>query len=372
MVVKSGSYPFTLLAFVMVLSLASVSSAFEVNEKLAIEGSLTGVYQHADTDTSGSKGRGTAVLDLGVNFKPTERDEFQATVSYSAGNGLNYLGLFSLVPYADDLEDDLKDINGRNRDYLLEAWYSHTFSFAEDVTLSVTGGIIDSTGYIDDNRYANCECTQFMNEAFVNHRNVNLPSYDLGGTAELKVSDLSIRALAMSTKFESDDGNFDNYNYYALQAGYTIHPPIGEGNYRLYGFTTNDRFPGTVEGEEEKLIGFGISADQQLSRILGAFARISFQDDEAVIEHETIFSGGLNINGKLWGREQDEMGIGYAYLDGAEESEISHTIAAETYLRLSLSPFYDLTLDLQYIKDEMRTDEDEEGFIYGVRMYAYF
>ena len=30
------------------------------------------------------------------------------------------------------MQDDYKEINGRNRDYLLTAWYKHTFSFSED------------------------------------------------------------------------------------------------------------------------------------------------------------------------------------------------------------------------------------------------
>ena len=75
----------------------------------------------------GNKKGGSAVLDLGMNFHPTDNDEFQVTLSFAAGNGLNKNNPFSLVPYADDLEDNLKNINGRNRDYLLEAWYKHTF-----------------------------------------------------------------------------------------------------------------------------------------------------------------------------------------------------------------------------------------------------
>ena len=88
------------------------------------------------------------------------------TLSAAAGNGLNGVNPFSLAPYADDLEDDLKDINGRNRDYLLEAWYKRTFMFSDDMKLAVTGGIIDSTGYIDDNAFANDETGQFMNDIF--------------------------------------------------------------------------------------------------------------------------------------------------------------------------------------------------------------
>lgn len=363
-----------LLVLFMLLTTPFSAHAYELNEKLSIEGTLTGVYQYGDFDVEGIKntGRGAGVLDLGINFHPTDKDEFQITLSYAAGNGLNYLNLFSLVPYADDLEDDLKNINGRNRDYLLEAWYKHTFKFADNISLALTGGIIDATAYIDDNKFANDEVAQFMNEAFVNHKNVNLPSYDLGGVIEFNISSLSIRGLLMNTKFESEEDVFKNYDYYALQLGYNLKSSLGEGNYRIYGFTTNDKFP-CWDGEDvDSLQGFGISADQQLSSIIGVFARAGWQNDAAVIDHETVYSGGVNINGKLWGRENDEIGIGYAYLKGADNSNIDSTNAFETYAKFKISQFSDISLDVQYINDNLRHDEDRKGFIYGVRVNAYF
>ncbi len=364
-----------LLLFLFIFFVAPFSShAYDLNEKLSIEGTLTGVYQYGDLEIKrrDNAGRGVAVLDLGANFHPTDADEFQVTFSFASGNGLNYLNLFSLVPYADDLEDDLKDINGRNRDYLLEAWYKHTFSLSKDISLGITGGIIDATAYVDDNKYANCECTQFMNEAFVNHKNVNLPSYDLGGVIELNVSSLSIRALMMNSKFETDEDNFKNYDYYALQLGYTLKTSLGEGNYRVYGFLTSKSFR-CWDGEDvDSLQGFGISADQQLSSIIGVFARVGWQNDAAIIEHEAVYSGGMNINGKLWGRENDEIALGYAYLIGADQADIDNTNAIEAYTKFKISDFSDITFDIQYIDDNMKRDEEQKGIIYGVRANAYF
>jgi porin len=348
--------------------------AYDLNEKLSIEGTMTGIYQYGDLEIKrrDNAGRGALILDLGANFHPTDTDEFQVTLSFASGNGLNYLNLFSLVPYADDLEDDLKDINGRNRDYLLEAWYKHTFALSKDVSLGITGGIIDATAYVDDNKYANCECTQFMNEAFVNHKNVNLPSYDLGGVIELNVSNFSFRLLMMNSKFEADEDDFKNYDYYALQLGYALKSSLGEGNYRVYGFTTSKSFR-CWDGEDvDSLQGFGISVDQQLSSIIGVFARVGWQNDAAIIEHEAVYSGGVNINGKLWGRENDEIGLGYAYLTGADQADIDNTNAIEAYTKFKVSDFSDITLDIQYIDDNMKRGEERKGIIYGVRANAYF
>jgi len=350
------------------------AGAYDVNEKLTIDGTLTGVYQYGAYDVKGigNKDGGAVVLDLGVNFHPTDTDEFQVMLSFAAGNGLNKNNPFSLIPYADDLEDDLKNINGRNRDYLLLAWYKHTFKFNEKTSLALTGGIIDATEYIDINALCNCETSQFMNQTFVNHKNVNLPSYDIGGAAELNISDFSVRGVIMNTKHEAVDGDFKDYNYYALQVGYALDTALGQGNYRVYGFTTSRSFEDWDETGDERLQGFGISADQKLSSIIGIFARMGWQSDAAVIDHQTAYSGGIDINGKLWGRENDEMGIGYSYLVGADKSDIDHTNAFETYVRFKLSKFSDISPDIQYIDDILNHGDNRKGVIYGVRVNTYF
>jgi hypothetical protein len=370
-ITKFHTVPFLIVVSTFICLLTPVlTAAYDVNDKLTIEGTLTGVYQYGDFNVEGIKdtGRGAGVLDLGINFHPSDKDEFYILLSYAAGNALNTIVPFSLVPYADDLEDDLKNINGRNRDYLLEAWYKHRFTLSKDVSLGITGGIIDATRYIDDNNFANCEVTQFMNEIFVNKKTGNFPSYDLGGVAELDISNFSARGLFMSTK--NEEGR--EYNYYAMQLGYKIDTHLGEGNYRIYGFTTSKKFPDWDENEDERLQGFGISADQRLSSIIGVFARVGWQNDAAVIDHEAAYSGGININGKLWGRESDEIGIGYAYLTGADEADIDNTNAIEAYTKLKISDFSDVTFDIQYINDNMKIDKDREGVIYGVRVNAYF
>lgn len=363
-----------LLVLFIIFTAPFSAHAYKLNEKLSIEGTLTSVYQYGDFDVKGIKdtGRGAGVLDLDINFHPTDKDEFYVLLSYATGNALNTIVPFSLVPYADDLEDDLKDINGRNRDYLLEAWYKHKFIFSKDISLGITGGIIDATRYIDDNNFANCETTQFMNQIFVNHKNLNLPSYDIGGVAELNISNLAIRGLIINTKHEAEDEVFKNYNYYALQIGYALDTALGKGNYRVYGFTTSKSFEDWDETGNERLKGVGISADQQLSSIIGVFARLGWQDNAVVIDHQNAYSGGFNINGKLWGRENDEIGVGYAYLTGADESDIDSTNAFETYAKFKISKFSNVSPDIQYIDDNLKHGENRKGFIYGVRVNAYF
>jgi len=178
--------------------------------------------------------------------------------------------------------------------------------------------------------------------------------------------------VVMNTKYENENEAFKNYNYFALQIGYALETAIGKGNYRVYGFTTSKRFTDWDETGKARLKGIGISADQQLSSIVGVFARAGWQDDAAVIDHQSVYSGGVNINGKLWGREKDEIGLGYAHLIGADDSDIDKTNAIESYVKLQISKFSDISLDIQHIDDKLKHEDDNKGFIYGLRMNAYF
>ena len=80
----------------------------------------------------------------------------------------------------------------------MTVWYKHTLEFGDDNALGLTGGIIDSTAYIDENAYANDEYTQFMNEALVSGPNGFAPSYDIGGEVEWELGRWAIKGVGMN------------------------------------------------------------------------------------------------------------------------------------------------------------------------------
>jgi porin len=282
---------------------------------------------------------------------------------------------FFLAPWAADLEDDVKDINGRNRDYLLQAWYKHTFQFNDTNALGLTGGIIDSTSYLDENAFANDEYTQFMNEALVNGPNVFLPSYDIGGALEWQIGPVELTGVIMGI---GDTGQMEDdtisYNYYGFQLAYRAETSMGEGNYRLIVDATSDDFmkaDGTTA--DEALKGLVISFDQQFGEVVGGWIRFGGQEDSAAIDVEAIYSGGIDINGALWGREQDNIGIGYANLQGGNQ-DLDNIQLVEAYVRFGLNDTFALTFDIQYEDDNYNTGagEDVSGWIGGVRATAEF
>ena len=351
--------------------------AYEINDKLSIGGIIAGVGQYQSiSDAPGfeNEGRGALVFQPEISFTPIDSDEVFAKFGFGAGNGLMEEGRspFMIAPWAADVQDDYKDINGRNRDYLLTAWYKHTFNFSEDHTLGITGGIIDATDYMDENAFANDEFTQFMNAALVNGPNAFLPSYDIGAAIEWEIDGFSVRGVAMAMGSNGEEGQFDEpYNFYGMQFAYTVDFGLGEGNYRLIVDTTSSDFSNVAGTKKERLSCALISFDQQLGEILGGWIRFGWQDDETAVDCKSIYSGGLNISGNLWGRNGDNIGIGYAHLIGGN-LEVDHTDVFEIYGRFDLNDIFAVTGDVQYMKDSMKVGDSPDGWIFGLRMTAEF
>jgi porin len=347
---------------------------YDITDKFSIGGVLAGAYQFQSVDAdvgeveNGNAGRGSLPFQPEFSFRPTDKDEIFAKFGYVAGNGLNEISPFVLAPWATDLEDDVKDINGRNRDHLLTSWYKHTFQFGEDHTLGLTGGLIDSTDYLDENAYSNDEYTQFMNEALVNGPLAFLPSYDIGGAIEWEVSKIGVKGVVMNAG-ENYDGN--NFLFYGIQFGYTLNTSLGVGNYRILGAGATEDFLDPQGINKESRLAFSLSLDQEFGDIIGGWVRIMRQDDDAAVIFDSLYSGGINISGKLWGRGDDNIGMGYGYLNGGNLG-IDNTRVAELYARFALNDYFAITPDIQYMMDKYTNGNKIDGFIYGLRVVVEF
>lgn len=357
-----------------ILLLTGSGLAYETNDKLSIGGIIAGEWQYQsirDAPGFDSEGRCAVAFQPEIDFTPTESDELFAKFGFGAGNGLaGGKSPFMLATWAADVQDDYKDINGRNRDYLLTAWYKHTFEFSEDHTLGLTGGIIDACDYMDENAFANDEFSQFMNEALVNGPNAFLPSYDIGGAIEWEIGGFSVKGVAMAMG-TNDEEPAEPYNFYGIQFGYNVDFGMGEGNYRLILDTTSDDFSNVAGTKMERMSAVLISFDQQLGDILGLWLRFGWQDDDPAILYKDIYTGGVNISGNLWGRDQDNIGIGFGHLRGGN-LEIDKTDVFEVYGRFSLTDIFAITGDLQYMKDSYKVGESPSGWIFGLRATAEF
>lgn len=368
---RSGIAAAAILAWC--LGLSSSAWAFEAGDMFSGELALRGIVQHGSYDDAFDENgreiddttRGAAIVDLALEFTPGEAHLFYLWARWAEGNSLNAPGVPVLAPYGGDLEDDVRDINGDGRDYLLEAWYRYTFGLGEERSLGATFGLVDTSVYISDNKYVGDPDIQFMNEAFVGTNSAELPAYEPGAVLELEAGPWSVRGLVMEP--ETDDG--DDYTYYAAQVGMRTDSGLGEGNWRLFGFYTDAEFaPADGSGSKERGKGVGISVDHELGDTFGAFVRVGKQDDDRAVDFDALYSAGLNINGRLWGRGEDEAGLALAYLDGADESDFDDSLVAEGYARFQLLEQLDLTFDIQYVEDDLVSGPDPEVWMFGTRI----
>jgi porin len=341
------------LPFALVLSfLAAQASAADSLASLDIETHAIvqrGIYQHAVSDAGESisnRTRAAAIVDVGFDYRPSARNQFRTLLRWADGNALNNTPGLVLSPYGGDVEDDVRNINGHERDYVLEAWFRHDVEPAPDSLLDITAGLVDASNYIDLNAFAGDENSQFMNAAFVLNNLASIPAYDPGVAVELQSGGWSLNAVTMRT-WDEDAGG---YGYYAAELGFNSQRAIGDGNYRVFAFSTTDDFEDPNKAKSKPLRGGGVSIDQYLADWLGVFARFGYQNHVAP-DYERLFSAGFHLNGSVWSRPADSAGIGIARLDGEDHSTLSHTDVLEVYARFVMSEQVDISFDVQYMKD---------------------
>lgn len=360
----------TFAVLLFISSTASFASGEgEVAPPTTIGGFVAGGYQMEFLeDAEDHVDGGTVPFQFTIDHAASARDQFHALVGFASGKGLNAVTSFYLDPWAAYSEDDVKDINGRNRDYLLTAWYRRSFPVGDEGELALTGGIIDGTDYLDENAFANDEYTEFMNAALVNGPNFNAPSYDIGAALEFDSGPWSVRGAFMEV---GENGEGRPYRYAGIQGGVRLEGGLGTGNVRLGYHDTNDAFSPVGGGDLVSKRGFHVSIDQELGPILGAWLRLGTQEDAAVIDHGSIYSGGLNFRGAGWGRPDDNVGAGYAKLDNGNFMYASSEVF-EVYYRLGLSRQLACTFDAQYMRDRYTDDTEVKGWVLGIRLVAGF
>ncbi len=356
---------------------ASPGWSSDITEQFSVGGVLAGIVQYQSlSGTSGYENliRGLIPFQPQFSFTPTKNDQLFAKLGFAAGNGLMEGGAspFVLAPWGGDTEDGVKDVYGRNRGYLLTAWFMHTFDFFDNNSLSLTGGIIDATDYIDTNAYANDEYNQFLNQAFVNGPNSFVPSYDIGGVVQWDFHGFSAIGVGMAVGSNGEEGDLDEpYSFCGLQLGYNLKTGLGKGNYRVMVDSTSKDFSAAEENKRKSLRSITLSFDQEFGDILGAWIRLCWQDKGSVITWGDLYSGGLYISGKLWDRSQDNIGIGFGHLRAGTE-DLDYTDVFEIYGRFCLNDIFAITGDIQYMKDEMYEGDSPSGWIFGLRATAEF
>ncbi|MES2426822.1 MAG: carbohydrate porin [Bacteroidota bacterium] len=268
---------------------------------------------------------------------------------------------------------------------------------------AISAGKFGMADFFDGNEFSHDPRTQFMNWSLMDNAAWDYPAntrgYALGATAELGQPDWTLRfAFTLSTT-EANGSVWDqkigkaNTQTLEFEKRYTLNGQ--KGTVRVLGFLNNDKMGDynksialspvapnvdTTQAYGRHKYGFGISADQYLTKDFGVFAKVSYNDGHTqtwyFTEIDQSVSFGAQLAGTSWKRKDDVLGLafvgngispqhrnylaagGYGFLIGDGKLNYSTEMIAELYYKLNayqnkffLSPDYQFIVNPAYNKD---------------------
>ena len=154
---------------------------------------------------------------------------------------------------------------------------------------------------------------------------------------------------------------------WGAEVHYQSHTRLGKGNYRFMIDSADDSFSQEQGDGLSARHGAIASIDQDFNDVVGGWLRLGWQSQDAAVSFSALYSGGLNFHGSAWARENDNIGVGYARLPGAN-AEYVYAQVAEIYYRLVLGSYFAITGDLQYQQNVLRQRSNLTAWVAGLRL----
>jgi high affinity Mn2+ porin len=283
---------------------------------------------------------------------------------------------------------------------------------------SITVGKFGMADFFDGNNFSHDPRTQFMNWALMDNAAWDYPAntrgYVLGATAELGQPDWTLHFAFTMVTTEANGAVWDakigktNTQTMEFEKRYILSGQ--KGTVRLLAFTNNGKFGNyrqaiaqnptapdvdSTQAYGRHKYGFGISADQYLTKDFGVFAKASYNDGHTetwfFTEIDRSLSFGATLKGTSWKRSDDELGLafignglsadhrdylaagGYGFLIGDGKLNYSPEMIAELYYKINayqkkfwLSPDYQFILHPAYNADRGPVS------VFGIRAHVEF
>lgn len=218
--------------------------------------------------------------------------------------------------------------------------------------LTTVTGKFAVTDYFDANTYSHDPRTQFMNWSLMYNGAWDYPAdtrgYTMGTMEELTMRKWSLRSAHVLEPTVANGPDFDFRA--AKNRGDVIewerrYAPKGRsGALRLLGFANRARggtfreailANGSTNIESTRRngtlkYGWGLNMEQSLTSEIGVFGRYGWSDGKteawAFTQIDRSLSGGISIDGKLWRRQSDHIGVAGVrnYLSGDHRSFLAH------------------------------------------------
>ena len=246
----------------------------------------------------------------------------------------------------------------------------------------------------DTNAYANDETANFMNGALVNNPTIPFPDKGLGASVFVMptnnwyiaagIGDGS--AVATQTGFKTIFRK-PTSAFIAVETGLAASFKSGEkeltGAYRAglwYDSSEKEHFR-TGQAKRDD-VGFYLSFDQELYREksvnsndyqgLGAFFRFGLADPNRN-DIKQFYSAGLQYTGLVPGRDEDLVGIGYAYSRAGNNPDFKgkNEQVLEVYYNAKVTDWCNISPNFQYLKN-VNMGEARDTSVIGIRVQLSF
>jgi len=272
--------------------------------------------------------------------------------------------------------------------------------------------------FFDNNEFSHDPREQFMNWALMDNGAwdyaANTRGYILGLYTELGQPDWTLRFSVTMSVTQANGSVWDadvsraNTQNIEYERRYTVNGY--KGSFRILGFLNNGKFGNYAEAIAQNpkapnvdsteaygrhKYGFGISADQYLSKYFGVFARLGYNDGHTqtwfFTEIDRSLSFGGTLKGGLWKRDDDELGLafigsglssehrdyladgGYGFIIGDGRLNYSPEMVAELYYKINaFQKKFWLTPDYQFILHPAYNADRGPVNVFSLRAHVEF
>lgn len=350
---------------------------------VSIDGGLTWYLQATDGAPQNATDL-TYTMDLGLEAPVSEHGKVVIALEAGEGEGVDAtLGSLSTANY-DAFYTNITDIAPGATNNVVpsvsQAYYEGEYM---DGGMVVSAGKLDVHAYYDDNAYANDETDQFMSAIFTRSPGTSyaeLDQYYAPGIVLLYSATQATDVTLIAANGNSDGfNNIFDYMYLVGQVNFKPRLAGRDGNYRFYIISDNryNAYTEISDGSTTSNTPWGLSFDQSVADGVGLFARYSSQDD-GIAENivKSSWSLGTLLEGTLWGRDKDTIGVGYgsvnlngktnlaAALGTSNTGDETHT---EIFYKFGISDHFTLTADLQVIANNGGDASADTVTVAGVR-----
>jgi high affinity Mn2+ porin len=283
---------------------------------------------------------------------------------------------------------------------------------------SLAVGKFGMADFFDGNNFSHDPRSQFMNWALMDNGAWDYPAntrgYTIGASAELGQPSWTLRFAFTMVTTQANQSTWDgklgkaNTETIEYEKRYSINGQ--KGTLRLLGFLNNGKFGNynlaisqnptapnvdTTQAYGRHKFGFGINADQYLTKDFGVFAKASYNDGHTetwfFTEIDRSFTFGGVLKGTQWKRADDEAGLafianglsaphrnylaagGYGFLIGDGRLNYAPELVAEFYYKINAyQKKLWLTPDSQFILNPAYNKDRGPVNVFSIRAHVEF